>query len=146
MNQHDDAHDSHIHWLQDIEYRKEYGSESAKLEMAAALADARELMGITQSALAELAGASQAYIAKLEKGDANPTIGNIGRLFSCMWLKPLILKAPMEPLTSLESALIETRSASEANVEFPASILGEPSHPIDYRWRGLGQTVRREEE
>ena len=68
MNQHDNAHDSHIHWLQDIEYRKEYGSESAKLEMAAALADARELMGITQSALAELAGASQGVHCKTGEG------------------------------------------------------------------------------
>ena len=118
MNQQGNGQDSHTLWLQDIEYRKEFGSERAKLEMAAALTYAREVMNMTQSALAELAGTSQAYIARLERGDANPTIGNIGRLFACMWLKPGIGPTPMEPFTSIESAIIENRGASEASVEY----------------------------
>ena len=84
MTQRTDGHDSHLSWLQDIEYRKEFGAEGAKLEIAAALVRARELAGMTQSALAELAGTSQAYIARLESGDANPTIGNVARLFACI--------------------------------------------------------------
>ena len=107
MTQPNVDNDSHIRWLQDIEYRKEFGSESAKLEMAAALVSARRVMNLTQSALAELVGTSQAYIARLERGDANPTIGNIGRLFASMWLKPRMDPAPMEPFTSMESAMIE---------------------------------------
>ena len=118
MTLRDDSRDSHASWLQDIEYRTEFGSESAKLEMAAALVRAREVMNMTQTALAERAGTSQAYIARLERGDANPTIGNIGRLFACMWLKPSIEPAPMEPFRSMESVIIETRSASEARVDF----------------------------
>ena len=106
MTQKGSGHDSHSLWLQDIEYRREFGSESAKLEMAAALVRAREMMGLTQSALAELAGTSQAYIAKLERGDANPTIGNIGRLYGCMWLKPSIEATPMEPVAPTESLSI----------------------------------------
>ena len=82
--------DSHTAWLEDVEYRREYGSEIAKLEIATALVAARKSAGITQVGLAQLAGVSQAYIAKLESGDANPSIGNIGRLFACMWLKPCI--------------------------------------------------------
>ena len=81
--------------------------------------NARELMNLTQSALAELAGTSQAYIARLERGDANPTIGNVGRLFSCMWLKPSIGAIPMEPFSSIESVVIHNLSSSEASVEFP---------------------------
>ena len=102
MNQPNDSHDSHIFWLKDIEYRKEFGSESAKLEMAAALVRAREAMNMTQSELAGLAGTSQAYIARLEKGDANPTIGNVGRLFACMWLIPSIEHTLLESSTSIE--------------------------------------------
>ena len=118
MTQQGDDLDSHTLWLQDIEYRKEFGSESAKLEMAAALVHARELMDMTQSALSERAGISQAYIAKLERGDANPTIGNIGRLFACIWLRPRIDPEPMEPFTSFETAIIENLSTSAASVEY----------------------------
>ena len=112
------SHDAHNEWLQDIDYRKEFGSESAKLDMAVALVDAREMMKMTQSDLAELVGVSQAYIARLERGDANPTIGNIGRLFACMWLKPGIRPAPMEPFNSMESVVIQNLSASEASVDY----------------------------
>lgn len=102
MRRHE-VEDGHAEWLKDIEYRQEFGSETAKLEVAAALADAREVAGMTQSALAERARVSQAYIAKLERGDANPTIGHIGRLLACMGLKPYVSVAPMEPAASSES-------------------------------------------
>ena len=105
--------DSHAGWMEDIEYRREFGSETAKLEAAAALADAREAAGMTQSALAERANVSQAYIAKLERGDANPTIGHIGRLLACMGLKPFVSVAPLEPPAASESVRIESRDASE---------------------------------
>ena len=128
MTQQSDGHDSHTLWLQDIDYRKEFGSESAKLDMAAALVNAREMMNMTQSALAKLAGTSQAYIARLERGDANPTIGNIGRLFACMWLKPRIAPTPMDPFTSIESVLIQNLSASEASVDYSRAYIS----PIPY--------------
>ena len=112
MTQMGRSDDFHTFWLQDIEYRREFGSESAKLEMAAALVRAREMMGLTQSALAELAGTSQAYIAKLERGDANPTIGNIGKLYGCMWLKPSIDAEVMEPLPVVDSPNIGDSDAS----------------------------------
>lgn len=99
--------DSHEVWLDDVEYRGEYGSESAKLEIAAALADARALAGVTQRDLAERAGVSQAYVAKLEQGGANPTIGNIGRLFAYIWMKPAIQPVPLDPSKSMESIYIE---------------------------------------
>ena len=43
-------------WLEDVEYRREYGSESSKLYMATALAAARKKAGITQTDLSDLAG------------------------------------------------------------------------------------------
>ena len=141
MTQTGSGNDSHTLWLQDIEYRREFGSESAKLEIAAALVRARELMGLTQSALAELAGTSQAYIAKLERGDANPTIGNIGRLYACMWLKPNIEATPMEPAAPTDSLSIgisedsvrgETSiNPAELIAELPTSILVARESPND---------------
>ncbi len=104
--------DSHAAWLEDIEYRQEFGSEAAKLQVAAALADARESAGVTQSALAERAKVSQAYIAKLERGDANPTIGHIGRLLACMGLKPSLSVAPMQTPAAAEPVHVESRSSS----------------------------------
>ncbi len=116
MTQRADSHDSHASWLEDVEYRKEFGSESAKLEIAAVLVRARGLANMTQSALAELAGTSQAYIAKLESGDANPTIGNIGRLLACMWLRAAIEPARMEPRTSIEP--MQNLRAAEARGDY----------------------------
>jgi transcriptional regulator with XRE-family HTH domain len=145
MTRQKDGLDSHTVWLEDIEYRTEFGSESAKLEIAAALFHARELMGMTQSQLADLAGTSQAYIAKLEKGDANPTIGNIGRLFACMWLKPDVRPVAIEPSKSIESAMIEFRGVSEANIAFPEPDFATYAFQFNQRPDGLGGTRPRAE-
>ena len=90
---------------------------------------AREFTKMTQSALAESAGISQAYIARLERGDANPTIGNIGRLFACMWLKPSIEFTLLDQSKFIESVVIENLSGQEASVDF--SSLAPPES--DYR-------------
>ena len=121
MSQRMDGHDSHASWLEDIEYRKEFGSESAKLATAAALVRARELADMTQSSLAELVGTSQAYIARLERGDANPTIGNIGRLLACMWLKPEIEPTPLELYTSSWNEREKTFSIVLRGLESPGA-------------------------
>lgn len=82
-------------WLQDDEHRRAYGSENIRLDLALALAEARQSTGLTQKKLAEMSGVSQAYIAKLESGAANPTIGHVGALVASMRLK---LKFKFEPL------------------------------------------------
>ena len=130
MTKQGDGHGSHAAWLQDIEYRKEFGSESAKLEVAAAFVRAREVMNMTQSALAERVGTSQAYIARLERGDANPTVGNIGRLLACMWLKPRIELTPMEPFTSVESVMIQHLSPSEASVDYSGAYVSPAPYSL----------------
>lgn len=127
MTQQAGGHNSHVSWLEDIEYRKEFGSESAKLEIAAALVRARERANITQSALAELAGTSQAYIAKLESGDANPTVGNIGRLFACMWQKPGIEPTPMAPSTP--AGPVRDLSDSGAGVQYAGAYAPPSAYP-----------------
>jgi predicted transcriptional regulator len=58
--------------------RSGYGSATLKYDIAATLVAARKMRNLTQAALANIAGLSQAYIIKLESGEANPTVGRIG--------------------------------------------------------------------
>ena len=83
--------------LLDNEMRVGFGAEKIKTALALALLDARESRGLSQSQLAELCGVSQAYISKLESGEANPTIGKIGSIFAAMWMKPSIGFGPLMP-------------------------------------------------
>lgn len=75
--------------------RAEFGAEGVRLRFAFALLNARESVGMTQSELADVCGVSQAYISKLESGEANPTIGKIGAIFAAMWMQPTIGFEPM---------------------------------------------------
>ena len=84
-------------FLQNDERRRGFGAEGIKTACALALLDARESVGMTQTELAEICGVSQAYISKLESGEANPTIGKIGAIFAAMWLEPTVGFKPLMP-------------------------------------------------
>lgn len=81
--------------LSDSEFAVEFGAELAKSEVAVALARARLNHSITQVDLANELGVNQSYVAKLERGDANPTIGMIGKVLALMGLR---LKVRAEPI------------------------------------------------
>ena len=83
--------------LQDEEIRAEFGGEGVRTSFAFALLNARESAGMTQAELAELCGVSQAYISKLESGEANPTISKLGSIFAAMWMEPTIGFGPLMP-------------------------------------------------
>lgn len=89
--------------LQDLEYRKLFGAAEAKDEFAVTLARVRNNLNKTQNELADMCGVTQPYIAKLEGGDANPTLGAIGSLLAVMDLrlamdtKPLLHDVPTSP-------------------------------------------------
>ena len=72
--------------LTDLESRRQYGSENIKLSLALTMVEGRKRQELTQQELAHLAGVSQAYIAKLESGEANPTIWHIGSMLGAIWL------------------------------------------------------------
>ena len=74
------------HNLRDPEFAKRFGAARAKSSFALALAEARTRAGLTQKELANEAGVSQAYIAKLEGGEANPTLDRIGTLLAVLGL------------------------------------------------------------
>jgi predicted transcriptional regulator len=90
--------------LEDYEIRAEYGSETLKYDIAAVLVAARKMKNLTQTALANIAGVSQAYIAKLESGEANPTIGRIGAILASIWLKAEINLVPLVRIFDTEIA------------------------------------------
>jgi transcriptional regulator with XRE-family HTH domain len=73
--------------LSDSEFAKEFGAELAKSEVAIALTHARLTCDITQIDLANKLGTNQSYIAKLERGDANPTVGMVGKVLASMGLQ-----------------------------------------------------------
>ncbi len=70
--------------LQDTNFAREYGEELAKLSVAMTITVSRKEKGLTQEQLAELTGTSQPYIAKLEKGYANPSIGTVAGILAVM--------------------------------------------------------------
>ncbi len=72
--------------LQDPESAKYFGAAQAKSSFALTLAKARAELGLTQKELAAEVGVSQAYIAKLEGGEANPTLERIGSLLAVLGL------------------------------------------------------------
>jgi len=103
--------------LQDVEFAREFGAAAAKTDLALTLARARRICQVTQADLANLLGTSQSYIAKLEQGDANPTIGRIGELLAVIGLR---LSTNTIPLIS--SAYSETETNRAENSGFHVSI------------------------
>ena len=83
--------------LKDIEYAKLYGEEDAKVDFAITLTKARRSLNLTQKELALKLNISQPYIAKLEGGEANPTLGTIGKLLATINLRLVTGTAPLAP-------------------------------------------------
>ena len=72
--------------LQDPDFAKGFGAAQAKSSFALTLAKARATLGLTQKELAAELGVSQSYVAKLEGGEANPTLDRIGSLLAVLGL------------------------------------------------------------
>lgn len=83
--------------LKDPEYAKLYGAENAKVDFAITLTKARKNLDLTQKSLADKLGISQPYVAKLEGGEANPTLGTIGGLLASIDLRLVTGTAPLKP-------------------------------------------------
>ena len=85
--------------LQDKEFARGFGAELTKTDFAMLLVKARKAAGVTQQELAAMAGTTQAYIAKLESGEANPTIGRIGELLALLGFRLTPSFANLNPYT-----------------------------------------------
>ena len=85
--------------LQDLENAKLFGAADAKAEFAITLAKVRQSLYMTQKELAEKSGATQPYIAKLEGGEANPTLGAVGSLLAVIGFRLAMDTKPLLPDT-----------------------------------------------
>ena len=81
--------------LEDDEERMGYGEAAAQIGFALALTFARQERNMTQQQLADLLGVSEAYVVRLESGDANPSIAKAGRIFAALWLTPIDRPFPL---------------------------------------------------
>lgn len=83
--------------LKNPEFAKIFGAAQAKSSFAITLAEARRQLNLTQQKLAARLGVSQAYIAKLEGGEANPTLERIGSLLAMLGLSLTTGTAALAP-------------------------------------------------
>lgn len=107
--------------LKDAEYAKGYGEEMAKLDFGVTMTKARKNLDLTQRTLAERLGIRQPYVARLERGEANPTLGAIGRLLAAINLRLVTATTPLQP---------ESIRPSQGLVRLGASDTTEPSSRI----------------
>ena len=100
--------------LEDKHFAEEYGENIAKAEIAVTVSQARRSRRLKQEDLAKRLDANQSYVAKLESGDANPTVGNVGRILAKMGLR---LVAGVGTLSSrIEEKGVLVYSASADNI------------------------------
>ncbi len=110
--------------LKDPESAKIFGAAQAKSSFALTLAKARAKLGLTQRELASKVGVSQAYIAKLEGGEANPTLERIGSLLATLGLSLTTDTTTLSPFP--DTLLWETAWASDA------WLISPPIEPIQF--------------
>ena len=72
------------HLMRDPAFRREFALDQTTVSIAQQIRDHRKKRGISQSKLAELCGAKQAVISRIESGDEPPTIRNLCRIASAL--------------------------------------------------------------
>ena len=113
--------------LQDPEFAKLYGADQARVKLALTLFTARSKLRLSQRQLAQMIGASQPYVAKLERGDANPTIARIGTMLAPLGLR---LVTSTEPLLPPRVAIASGETAPDAaSTHVPSIPIAEISRP-----------------
>jgi len=119
--------------LKDPDYAKLYGEENAKVDFAITLTKARKNLNLTQKSLADKLGISQPYVAKLESGEANPTLGRIGSMLATIDLRLVTGTAPLKPEPMPFSAgLVLTGAIGAADVGVNVSVLVNNPYGADY--------------
>jgi transcriptional regulator with XRE-family HTH domain len=110
--------------LQDPEFAKIFGAAQAKSSFAITLAEARRQLNLTQQKLAARLGVSQSYIAKLEGGEANPTLERIGRLLAVLGLSLITDITTLSPYPETSYVIIWARDTDIKKAEI-AKVRGE---------------------
>jgi len=76
--------------LQDKEVAKEYERLKPRYELISQLIGARTKKGLTQGQLAKKIGTKQSAIARLESGNANPSVAFLEKMASALGSKLII--------------------------------------------------------
>jgi ribosome-binding protein aMBF1 (putative translation factor) len=77
---HADLNDSLKRKLQNPEFRAAYDAEDKRIELVLQIIKLRQQRGMTQSDLAKAIGTRQANVSRLERFDANLTLGTLEKV------------------------------------------------------------------
>ncbi len=86
--------DLHKKWMKEPKYRKAYAALEEEFVLASAVMDARNRAGLTQAALARKMGTTQPVVARLESGQARPSMRTLERLAKATGSRLIIKFAP----------------------------------------------------
>ena len=83
--------------LEDPEFAKLYGAESAKMDFGILLSLERHWAGMSQVELARLQGCkSQSYLSRIERGKVSITLGTAGKLLAALGLRLVMTTKPLK--------------------------------------------------
>ncbi len=117
--------------LADPAYAAAYGEEYARASLAVCLATARREARLSQAELARRIGRSQPYVSKLESGEANPTIGAVGRILASLGRQLVCDTEPLpgrEPSPRRARPHQHPRNYVDSREAAPVSRVAEPHH------------------
>ena len=80
--------------LKDPMFKAEYDALEPEFAIIHAMVEARKLSGMTQKELAEKAGMTQGDISKIERGNANPSLGTLKKLAEGMGMTLQLVFSP----------------------------------------------------
>ena len=70
--------------LEDAEFSKLWRESDPSFQAGALIVGLRSRLGLSQAELAERAGVKRPYIARIEAGEANPTVESLGKILSAV--------------------------------------------------------------
>jgi transcriptional regulator with XRE-family HTH domain len=128
--------------LQDPEFASYFGADQAKTQLAFTLVNTRNELNLTQKEVADKLKVSQPYVAKLERGDANPTIGRVGSMLAQLGLRLRTRTEPLLPKPEMTTILFAanfkldyaiTAAETGVRVSFGEAHNLSPTDPYDTR-------------
>ena len=94
---HADLDDSLKRKLQNPDFRAAYDAEDKRIELVLQIIKLRQQRGMTQSDLAKAIGTRQANVSRLERFDANLTLGTLEKVAQALGAN---LRIDLEPETA----------------------------------------------
>jgi transcriptional regulator with XRE-family HTH domain len=88
--------DMHKRWMEEPDYRKAYDALEGEFDLAKAVLQARNRVGLTQAELARKMGTTQPVLARLEGGRARPSMRTLDRLARATGTRLLIKFEPRQ--------------------------------------------------